>query len=261
MVKRMVEWGTIQKNEKVAKDIYRMVLHTPEISKAAKPGQFVNIRLDGKLDPLLRRPISLHEINPAEGTISMLYLVVGEGTKMLSEMVLGKQIDVLGPLGNGFTTEFEGEYAVLAGGGIGIAPLYPLAKVLRGKNKKVILAMGAKSKAYLTDTAPYEELGVEVRVATDDGSYGKKGFVTDLMLELKEEGKCDYVYACGPTPMLRSVEKAALGHGIKGQVSTESNMGCGLGVCLCCPNKVKSGGYKRTCVDGPVFEIGELDYE
>lgn len=261
MVKQMIEWGTIRKNEKVAKDIYRMVLSVPEISGAAKPGQFVNLRLDEKLDPLLRRPISLHEIDPEEGTVSMLYLVVGKGTELLSKMEPGEKIDVLGPLGNGFTTEFEGEYAVLAGGGIGIAPLYPLAKALCEQKKKVILAVGAKNEAYLTDTAPYEELGVEVHIATDDGSFGRKGFVTDLILELKEAGKCDYVYACGPTPMLRSVENAAAAHDIKGQVSTESNMGCGLGVCLCCPNKVKAGGYKRTCVDGPVFEIGELDYE
>lgn len=257
----MIEWGTIQKNEKVAKDIYQMVLSVQKIARSAKPGQFVNIRLGEKLDPLLRRPISLHEINPEDGTISLLYLVVGKGTEILSKMKQGEELNVLGPLGNGFATVFEGQYAVLAGGGIGIAPLFPLAETLCRQGKKVILAVGAKSEAYLTDTAPYERLGVEVCTATDDGSYGRKGFVTDLILDLKRENKCDYIYACGPSPMLRSVEKAALEHGIRGQVSTESNMGCGLGVCLCCPNKVKTGGYKRTCVDGPVFEIGELDYE
>lgn len=257
----MLELGKIVKNNMVAKSIYEMVLSVPEIAKKSKPGQFVNLRLTGKLDPLLRRPISLHDINAEDGTISMLYLVVGEGTTMMSEMEAGETIDVLGPLGNGWNCEMPGENAVVIGGGIGIAPLYPLVKELREAGKHVELIMGAKSADYLTDTAIYTQLGATVTVTTDDGSAGTKGFVTTALENSIKAGKCDYVYACGPKPMLNFVEKIAMGYHVPGQVSTESHMGCGLGICLLCPSKLKSGGYKRTCTDGPVFMIGELDYE
>ena len=257
----MLEIGKILRNVEVAKDICEMTLAVPGIAAVARPGQFVNLRLSEKLDPLLRRPISLHDIDPQAGTITMLYLVVGKGTEMMRQMEEGETIDVLGPLGNGWTCEFAGENAVLVGGGIGIAPLYPLARSLREAGKQVRLIVGAKSKAYLTDISAYEALGVDVRIATDDGSAGHHGFVTQLVEDAIAEGVCEQLYACGPKPMLRFVEKIALEQNVPGQVSTESHMGCGLGVCLLCPNKVKAGGYKRTCVDGPVFAIGELDYE
>ena len=257
----LLQIGKILKNKKVAKDIYEMVIQAPDIAKCSQPGQFVNLRLSDKLEPLLRRPISLHRIDREEGTFAMLYLIVGEGTTLMSEMEEGQMIDVLGPLGHGWDCDFEGDEAVLVGGGIGIAPLYPLAEELRNKGKNVHLIMGAKNEEYLTDIKEYENIGVDVRITTDDGSRGVKGFVTQVLEEMIREGICDYIYACGPTPMLRFVEKSALDHGINGQVSTESHMGCGLGVCLLCPNKMKAGGYKRTCVEGPVFAIGELDYE
>lgn len=257
----MLETGKIKKNIPVAKTIYEMTLYVPEIAKRAKPGQFVNLRLTGKLDPLMRRPISLHEINPDNGTIKMLYMVVGEGTTMMSRMEAGETIDTLGPLGNGWNTDISGKYAVVIGGGIGIAPLYPLVKALREAGKNVEVIMGAKSEDYLTDEKIYTDLGAAVTVTTDDGSAGVKGFVTTALAKSIEAGKCDYVYACGPKPMLKFVEKTALEASVPGQVSTESHMGCGLGVCLLCPTKMKVGGYKRVCTDGPVFAIGELDYE
>ena len=257
----MLELGTILKNEPAAKDIYEMVLQVPGIAKKSKPGQFVNLRLSHKLDPLLRRPISLHGIDQEKGTISMLYLVVGKGTSMMKDMEAGETIDVLGPLGNGWNCEFEGSHAVLIGGGIGIAPLYPLAETLIKNGKDVELIVGAKNEAYLTDVSSYEKLGVRVTITTDDGSAGIKGFVTTALANSIQENRCNQIYACGPKPMLKFVEKIALEHKKPGQVSTESHMGCGLGVCLLCPSKVKAGGYKRTCTDGPVFEIGELDYE
>ncbi len=257
----MLELGKILENRPVAKDIYEMVLEAPEIAKAARPGQFVNLRLSDKLDPLLRRPISLHGIDPEKGTITMLYLIVGKGTAMMRDMEAGAVVDVLGPLGNGWNCDFEGRYAVLIGGGIGIAPLYPLAKALAEAGKTVELIVGAKNKEYLTDLSLYETLGVRVTVTTDDGSAGIKGFVTEALANSIQEKICDYIYACGPLPMLKFVEKLAIANKKPGQVSTESHMGCGLGICLLCPSKVTAGGYKRTCTDGPVFEIGELDYE
>lgn len=249
------------RNHKIAEDTYEMILKTPGIADAARPGQFVNLRLSEKLDPLLRRPISLHNVDAGEGTISMLYMVVGKGTHMMSEFEEGETVDVLGPLGNGWDTEREGEYHVLVGGGIGVAPLYPLAKDLISKGKKVELIVGAKSSKFLTDTSIYDDIGVKVTVTTDDGSAGIKGFVTTALAASIEKGQCDQIYACGPKPMLKFVEKLALEKDVDGQVSTESHMGCGLGVCLLCPTSVKAGGYKRTCTDGPVFAIGELDYE
>lgn len=257
----LLEIGIIKTNSSVAKTIWEMTLSVPEIAKKAKPGQFVNLRLTGKLDPLLRRPISLHRINPEEGTITMLYMVVGEGTAMMSEMEPGTPVDVLGPLGNGWDVDAAGENMVVIGGGIGIAPLYPLVKALCENGKNVELIMGAKSSDYLTDRSIYEELGAVVTVTTDDGSAGEKGFVTTALQNSIQAGKCDFVYACGPKPMLRFVEQIAIDNKIPGQVSTESHMGCGLGICLLCPSKMKDGGYKRTCTEGPVFMIGELDYE
>lgn len=257
----MLENGRILKNELIAKDTYEMVLSAPGISQLSKPGQFVNLRLTKKLDPLLRRPISLHNIDQENGTITMLYVVVGQGTTMMSQMETGEFIDVLGPLGNGWNCSFSGNHAVLVGGGIGVAPLYPLAEELVKQGKHVELIMGAKSKDYLTDSTPYDKLDVKVTITTDDGSTGIKGFVTDALQESINSGTCDFIYACGPKPMLKAVEKTAQGFGVPGQVSTESHMGCGLGVCLLCPVKVKSGGYKRTCTDGPVFDLGVLDYE
>lgn len=257
----MLEVGKIKKNIEVAKTICEMTLSVPEIAKQAKPGQFINLRLTGKLDPLLRRPISLHCIDPEAGTVTMLYMVVGKGTAMMSQMEPGETIDVLGPLGNGWNCEMPGEHAVVIGGGIGIAPLYPLVKALREAGRQVEVIMGAKSSDYLTDTSVYDKLGASVTITTDDGTAGTKGFVTTALENSIRAGKCDYIYACGPKPMLRFVEQIAIDQGVPGQVSTESHMGCGLGICLLCPVKVKEGGYKRTCTDGPVFEIGELDYE
>jgi len=160
----LLEIGKILVNQQLAKDVYEMELEVPGIAKLAKPGQFVNLRLSDKLDPLLRRPISLHRIDVEKGTITMMYLVVGEGTTMMKNMEIGETIDVLGPLGNGWNTEAEGEHAVLIGGGIGVAPLYPLAKELVAKAKKVEVIIGAKSKDYLADYSAYEAMGAVVTV-------------------------------------------------------------------------------------------------
>lgn len=257
----MLEAGIIKENRMVAKDTYEMTLYVPEITKQAKPGQFVNLRLSRNLDPLLRRPISLHDIDREHGIIKMLYLIVGKGTTLMSEMQKGTIIDVLGPLGNGWNCDVPGEHVVVVGGGIGVAPLYPLVRELKNTGKKVELIMGAKNEAYLMEGEIYKEAGAEVTITTDDGSAGYKGFVTTALEKSIEAGRCDYVYACGPKPMLQFVEKTALNHNIPGQVSTESHMGCGLGICLLCPTKVKAGGYKRVCTEGPVFAMGELDYE
>lgn len=257
----LIEIGKILCNQEEASNIWRMDIHAPEIAAASRPGQFLNVRISDQLDPLLRRPISFHRIDPAEGNISLLYMVVGRGTELLTQKKQGESIDLLGPLGNGFNTEMEGSKAILLGGGIGIAPLLPLAQALIAGGKSVRLLVGAKNEASLTNTKLFGSLGASVEIATDDGSFGYHGFVTALLEKAVQEDACDCLYMCGPTPMLKAAERIALANHVKGQVSTESRMGCGLGVCLCCPVKIKTGGYKRTCKDGPVFEIGVLDYE
>ena len=257
----MIEVSKILRNSPVAKDTYEMILQAPEIAKCACPGQFVNLRLSSGSDPLLRRPISLHDFDVEKGTISMLYLVVGRGTGMMSKMQIGDTIDVLGPLGNGWDLAPSGENSVLVGGGIGLAPMLPLAQALQSQGKTVHVVVGAKTKEALLQMEAYHALGVPPVISTDDGSAGHHGTVVPCVEELIKAGACDYIYACGPTPMLKAIETLAQSKSIPGQVSMESHMGCGLGACLGCPRKTKAGTYKRTCKDGPVFPIGELDYE
>ena len=255
------EVGRILSNVMEAKGIWRMDIQAPHIASSSKPGQFVNVKVTDQLDPLLRRPISLYGIDSASGTISLLYLVVGRGTELMSKMEEGDSVDIVGPLGNGFDLDVPGTRIVLLGGGIGIAPLYPLAQGLIAKGKDVKLLFGAKDKDSIAGTKPFEKLGIPVEISTDDGSFGYHGFVTDLLEQTLAQGGCDYLFICGPTPMIKVAQQLLARGGVAGQVSTESRMGCGLGVCLCCPIKVKSGGYKRVCKDGPVFDIEVLDYE
>lgn len=257
----MLEQGIIKNNEMITNDIWRMHISAPGIAAAAEPGQFVNIRLVKNLDPLLRRPISLHRIDKDNGTIDLLYLIVGRGTKMLSQMEAGEEIDLLGPLGKGFNLEFPGDKALILGGGIGIAPLFPLMHHLVTEKKTIKLLIGAKNKESIVDMNLYKQQGIPFRCATDDGSLGHRGFITDILKEEVEQGDWDYIYACGPMPMLKTVEAIAEENKIRGEVSIEENMGCGLGVCLCCSCKSKEGGYKKVCDDGPVFEMGVIDYE
>lgn len=257
----MVEQGKILINEKVGKDIWRMELKAPWIAMKAKPGQFVNVRLTEKTDPLLRRPISLHGIDVENGIISFLYLIVGKGTEMMSKLENGDQLDLLGPLGNGFTADYKGKRTILVGGGIGSAPLYPLLEMLKAKKKTVTLIYGAKDKESITCLDLYQEEEVDIRIATEDGSLGEKGFVTAPLEMMLKANEVDFIYACGPTPMLKAVETLALKYGVDGEISAEEHMGCGLGVCLTCSAPGKDGKNRKICTDGPVFKMGELAYE
>ena len=257
----MLETGKVLLNEKVGKDIWRMELKCPWIAKKAKPGQFVNVRVKDVAEPLLRRPISLHGIDDANGIISLLYLVVGRGTEMMTHMENGDSIDLLGPLGNGFSTFFHGRRAVIVAGGIGSAPFYPLMEALRKKDKRIKMIYGARDEESLACLDLYEEEGVEMILVTEDGSVGEKGFVTDPLDRLLGEEGADFVYACGPEAMLKAVEGVVEKHHLKGEVSTEARMGCGLGVCLSCSKKAKDGKNRKCCQDGPVFAMGVMDYE
>lgn len=233
----------VESNEKIAKSVYKMVL-SGDTSAITRPGQFINIKVP---DKYLRRPISVCDFD-AE-TVTVIYKVVGEGTKIMSEMEKGISLDVLTGLGNGFDIGKSGDRPLLIGGGVGVPPLYNLAKKLKdeGKTVTVILGFNTSDEVFLKEE--FEKIAT-VYLTTADGSEGQKGFVTDAMDGIDY----DYIYTCGPQAMLRAVyDKAKTG----GQFSFEERMGCGFGACMGCSCKTKYGA-KRICKDGPVLEKEEI---
>ena len=231
-------------NEKLTDNVYKMIIKG-DTSAITAPGQFVNIKLEGKY---LRRPISICDYS--EKDITLIYKVVGVGTEQMAEMSEGESLDVLVGLGNGYSTAESGEKALLIGGGVGVPPLYNLCKKLisEGKEASVILGFNTKSEIFLYDD--FKALGAKVTVATADGSFGVKGFVTDAMKDMDYT----YFYTCGPEPMFRAIESVARS---SGQYSFEERMGCGFGACMGCSCKTKYGN-KRICKDGPVLKREEI---
>ncbi|MEA4894521.1 MAG: dihydroorotate dehydrogenase electron transfer subunit [Oscillospiraceae bacterium] len=235
----------IENNIKLTNGVYEMVLRG-DTSAITAPGQFVNIELEGLY---LRRPISVCDL---EGDrLTLVYKLVGRGTELMSTMSSGETLDLLTGLGNGYDTGRSGNTPLLLGGGAGVPPLYLLAKKLldEGKQPKAILGFNTEPEGFFKDR--FLALGIELLVATADGSFGVKGFVTDAM---KECGAYNYTFSCGPEPMLKAVYDAAL---TDGQFSFEERMGCGFGACMGCSCKTKYGA-KRICKDGPVLEKGEI---
>ena len=236
----------IVENTALTESVYKMVLRG-DVSDITAPGQFVNIKLDGLY---LRRPISV--CNVEGDRLSIIYKVVGKGTKQMSEMTCGK-LDILTGLGNGYDMTVAGEKPVLLGGGVGVPPMYMLARKLieQGKQVKVILGFNTKSEVFYEDA--FKALGAEVTVTTVDGSYGMKGFVTDALKDMEYT----YFYTCGPEPMLKAVYSASK---TSGQMSFEKRMGCGFGACMGCSCKTITG-YKRICKEGPVMRKEEILWE
>ena len=234
---------TIRENVPVTGSVYRMRLEGAEL-EAQKPGGFVNIRLDGLF---LRRPISVFDSAP--GSLTILYKVVGKGTEQMSGMKAGETLDVLTGLGNGYDLAKAGDHPLLLGGGVGVPPLYLLAKQLIAAGKKVSAVLGFNTAAEAFGETEFRALGCDVTVTTADGSYGVKGFVTDAL-----PAEYSYFYTCGPEPMLKAVYRAAK---TSGQFSFEERMGCGFGACMGCSCKTITG-YKRICREGPVLEKEEI---
>ena len=228
-------------NESLTKDVYKMTLQG-DVSHITNPGQFVNIKLDGLY---LRRPISVNDV--CGNVLTIIYKVVGAGTEVMSKMVKGDKLDVLTGLGNGYDLSKSGDTPLLIGGGVGVPPLYMLAKKLIEKGKKVTVILGFNTKSEVFYKNEFENLGAKVIVTTVDGSAGVKGFVTDGM---KEVENYSFFYTCGPEPMLKAVYSATTSDG---QFSFEERMGCGFGACMGCSCKTK---YKniRICKDGPVLD-------
>lgn len=237
---------TIIENRPLTESVYEMTL-SGDVSDIVSPGQFVNILLEGKF---LRRPISVCNVDGDRLTI--IYKVVGRGTEQMSQMKTGR-LDILTGLGNGYDLSVSGQQPVLIGGGVGVPPMYLLARKLieQGKKVKVILGFNTCGEIFYEDE--FRALGADVYVTTVDGSYGIKGFVTDALKELEYT----YFYTCGPEPMLKAVYKAS---GTSGQMSFEKRMGCGFGACMGCSCKTITG-YKRICKEGPVMRKEEILWE
>lgn len=231
-------------NEKLTENVYKMVLGG-DTSSITAPGQFINIKLEGLF---LRRPISIYDWD--EKTLTIIYKVVGEGTEQMAEIKAGKELDCLVGLGNGFDTTLSGERPVLIGGGVGIPPMYGLAKKLIAEGKKPQVILGFNKECEIFAYNEFKAICDEVHIATVDGSVGVKGFVTDVLKNLDYT----YFYTCGPMPMFKAIESTAVG---SGQFSFEERMGCGFGACMGCTCKTKYGN-KRICKDGPVLVREEI---
>ena len=238
---------TIVSNEVLTDCVYKMVLQG-DTSHITAAGQFVNIQLEGHF---LRRPISVCDYDG--DTLTIVYKVVGKGTEAMSKMAPGGKLDILTGLGNGYDLSLSGDKPVLLGGGVGVPPMYNLAKKLIAQGKDVTVILGFNTKSEIFYEEQFHALGAKVIVATADGSYGIKGFATTPLADLEYT----YFYTCGPEPMLKAVYKAT---NTSGQMSFEERMGCGFGACMGCSCKTLTG-YKRICKDGPVMKKEEILWE
>ena len=272
----------IVENVPIAKQTYRLRFDCQEIATRIVPGQFVMIRLADGDDPLLARPFALYDtvlgVSGKPVGLDIVYLVLGKMTTRLAGLLPGTELDVWGPLGNGFSSQESG-HLVMVAGGIGQTPFPALAQEAFGRRsygdpprsvaavQRVTLCYGARSSDYLADIDRFEHLGVDVRVSTDDGTAGHKGLVTDLVKDVLSEKKADEqirIVCCGPEPMMESVAAIAAQSHISCQVSLETPMACGIGICFSCVTRVRDAtgewDYKRTCVDGPVFEASQIEW-
>ncbi|HEV3136499.1 MAG TPA: dihydroorotate dehydrogenase electron transfer subunit [Pirellulales bacterium] len=272
---------TVLENVRIARDTFRVRIHCPRIARSIAPGQFVMLRLADTNDPLLGRPLALYDTVLAEGErgaavgIDIVYLVVGAMTGRLAKFAPGQALDVWGPLGNGFVAG-NAEPLVMVAGGIGQTPFLALAREALGQRQygepprivprapRVTLCYGARTKDYLAGVDDFGRLGVEVRVSTDDGSAGHHGLVTDLVEQAIADSPGGRVVCCGPEPMMAAVAKITRGGGIRCQVSLETPMACGVGICFSCVARVRdaegSWDYRRTCVEGPVFDAERIEW-
>ena len=264
----------IKKNEELFSGYFLVDVEAEGIGRdktgrSAGPGQFYMLKVGLSTDPLLRRPLSLHR-KLSDDSVRFLYRQAGRGTALLSRLIPGDEVDVLGPLGNGFPIPAGIKHALIVGGGIGIAPLMALADYVSGERKDItaVAFIGGRSREYVLGAEEFREKGIETFMATEDGSLGTMGLITHILDEYINEHKHKgtggwAIYSCGPHPMLISVAALAKKHGIKNYTSMESNMACGIGACMGCVISVLdrehgSSIYKKVCDDGPVFDAEDV---
>ncbi len=257
--------GKVLSNELVAPDFYKLDVFVGSMAEEIKPGQFVMVKVASGLEPFLRRPISINSVNIKERNLSLIYQVIGKGTKLMTNIKRDQNLEIMGPLGQGFTWKGTDKTAVLVGGGCGIAPLVALAQELKANDKDVYVLLGAQTKDRLICEREFNKVGAKVQVATDDGSWGFHGFVTELLERLLAQVKVDQLYCCGPLPMTKIVTKIAEKNSLPCQVSLEERMGCGIGACIGCVCKTQDHhgkiDYKKVCTDGPVFDSREVVFD
>lgn len=242
---------TVTNNKQIAKDTYRMEFEYSE-ARLMRPGQFVNLKIDGYM---LRRPISISDIIDRTH-FAIVYKVVGDGTKALTEVKVGDEINMFGPLGSYYPIHEDIDEILLIGGGVGVPPLYELAKKYRKIKRRVNVVLGFNDGESVFYEDEFKNIGCSVYVATMDGSYGTKGTVIDAIAE--NDINTEFVCSCGPVPMLKAVEEKYT----KGYMSFESRMACGMGACMACvaKDKTEENMYHRICKEGPVFPIGKVEY-
>ena len=254
MAKQIADFKLVEKQEYGRSVLLRLRSEQPLPDIA--PGQFVQVRIDGSPSTYLRRPISIHDVDFQQNEIALLVQQVGEGTRRLSAANVGDIINMVLPMGNGFSLPEKAEKVLLVGGGIGIAPLYYFAKVLNEKGIRPILLLGGKTKTDLIRSEDYQQFG-ETFVTTEDGSLGEKGFVT--MHSMWQKQSFEKIYVCGPKPMMKAVAKLAAEKNVWCEVSLENLMACGLGACLCCVEDTVDG-HVCVCKEGPVFNTRRLKW-
>jgi dihydroorotate dehydrogenase electron transfer subunit len=258
MVEQTVQ---IISNERDTDLYFRLVVRAAQIAPLVQPGQFVHVRIPPLRDALLRRPFSIFQ---ASGdTLSILYKTIGQGTEVLSRMRSSEELSMIGPLGHGFTVPPPGgETPLLVAGGYGMAALYLLAQ--RSPQRGIVF-VGGRRRVDILCEAEFRALGWEVRVTTEDGTHGEKGWVTQLLqAELERRAPGRKLFACGPTPMLKAVGRLATEYNLPAELSLDEHMGCGIGVCLTCVVPIKAGEgweYQRTCTEGPVFDSRQIAWE
>ncbi len=249
-------------NQEAAKAHFVATLKTLKSALVPKAGQFFMLGLSAGSDPLLKRPFSLFQIT-SEGFVQILYRVKGKGTRLMRSLKPGTVLKILGPLGKGFPLPAAGKQPLLVGGGLGIVPLVALAESIKQNSPKVFV--GARNKDEILVQDVISKTGAHMEIATDDGSHGRRGFVTEMFEDFLSKSTISlssYVlYGCGPTPMLKSLSDIAGRLGVEGYVSLEEHMACGVGACMGCVVKIKTPAgysYKRVCKEGPVFPVNEV---
>lgn len=252
------------KKEELKPGIIKFSVKAKEIVDTAKPGNFIEIRVNNDIEPFLRRPISIYNMDKENGILEFIFQVKGKGTHILAERKEGELIDIIGPIGYGTFKYKNYQKIYIIGGGIGVFPLYELAKEGKKENKEIKTYLGFRNRDMVVLEKEFEGVSDNLTITTDDGTYGQKGFAIDFLKKDMEKEKADCIYACGPLPMLKAVRKYALENNIPCQISLEEKMACGLGVCLGCAVKTAKSPkdapeYWHVCKAGPVFQAKDVE--
>lgn len=256
----VVEQVKIVTKEQLKNDIFKFAIASEKMASIALPGQFLEIRVNDDIEPFLRRPISIYKIDKEKNQLEFIFQLKGKGTEILSGKQVGDKISVMGPLGKGTFEWKDCKKIRIIGGGIGVFPLYELARQA-SQNAEVTTYLGFRNKDFVVLEDEFSKVSNKLVITTDDGTYGQNGFAINYLKTDCEKEKPDCIFACGPLPMLKAVRDFAIENKIPAQVSLEERMGCGIGICLGCAIKDKKAeGYKHVCKDGPVFDVNDVEF-